>query len=76
MINYEITILTGDVWAGGTNANVFMQIYGDQGKTEVLSLSSRSNNFERGTTDIFKVMPSLNTISYTHSISHTSLIRH
>ncbi|KAI7798290.1 putative lipoxygenase homology domain-containing protein 1-like [Triplophysa rosa] len=31
------------------------QIYGDQGKTEVLSLGSRSNNFERGTTDIFKM---------------------
>nr|XP_055024965.1 lipoxygenase homology domain-containing protein 1 isoform X1 [Misgurnus anguillicaudatus] len=55
LINYEITVMTGDVWAGGTNANVFIQIYGDQGKTEVLNLSSRSNNFERGTTEIFKV---------------------
>ncbi|KAL0187435.1 hypothetical protein M9458_019105, partial [Cirrhinus mrigala] len=55
-INYEITVVTGDVFAGGTNANVFIQMYGDQGKTEVLQLCSRSNNFERGATDIFKVM--------------------
>lgn len=56
MINYEITVTTGDVFAAGTNANVFVQIYGDQGKTEVITLKSRSNNFERGTTEIFKVM--------------------
>ncbi|XP_048065057.1 lipoxygenase homology domain-containing protein 1 isoform X2 [Megalobrama amblycephala] len=55
LINYEVTVVTGDVFAGGTNANVFIQIYGDQGKTEVLNLGSRSNNFERGTTEIFKV---------------------
>ncbi|XP_056097903.1 lipoxygenase homology domain-containing protein 1 isoform X1 [Rhinichthys klamathensis goyatoka] len=55
LINYEVTVVTGDVFAAGTNANVFIQIYGDQGKTEVLNLSSRSNNFERGTTEIFKI---------------------
>uniref|UniRef100_A0A3B5AGE5 Lipoxygenase homology domains 1 n=1 Tax=Stegastes partitus TaxID=144197 RepID=A0A3B5AGE5_9TELE len=55
LINYEVTVVTGDVRAGGTNANVFCQIYGDEGKTEVLSLKSRSNNFERGTTEIFKI---------------------
>ncbi|XP_030598877.1 lipoxygenase homology domain-containing protein 1 [Archocentrus centrarchus] len=55
LINYEVTVVTGDVRAGGTNANVFCQIYGYEGKTEVLSLKSRSNNFERGTTDIFKI---------------------
>lgn len=55
MINYEVTVVTGDVRAAGTNANVYCQIYGDEGKTEVLALKSRSNNFERGTTEIFKV---------------------
>ncbi|CAN9504554.1 unnamed protein product [Ophioblennius macclurei] len=55
LINYEITVVTGDVYAGGTNANVFCQLYGDDGKTEVLPLKSRSNNFERGTTEIFKI---------------------
>lgn len=55
MINYEVTVVTGDVRTGGTNANVFCQLYGEEGKTEVLALKSRSNNFERGTTEIFKV---------------------
>uniref|UniRef100_A0A8D3A845 Lipoxygenase homology PLAT domains 1 n=1 Tax=Scophthalmus maximus TaxID=52904 RepID=A0A8D3A845_SCOMX len=54
LINYEVTVVTGDVRAGGTNANVSCQIYGDEGKTEVLALKSRSNNFERNTTEIFK----------------------
>ncbi|KAK2819320.1 hypothetical protein Q5P01_024881 [Channa striata] len=55
LINYEVTVVTGDVRAGGTNANVFCQIYGNEGKTEVLPLKSRSNNFERSTTEIFKI---------------------
>lgn len=55
MINYEVTVVTGDVWVGGTNANVFLQIYGEEGKTELIQLKSRSNNFERGTTEIFRV---------------------
>lgn len=55
VINYEVTVVTGDVRTGGTNANVFCQLYGEEGKTEVLALKSRSNNFERGTTEIFKV---------------------
>ncbi|XP_059213530.1 lipoxygenase homology domain-containing protein 1 [Centropristis striata] len=55
LINFEVTVVTGDLRAGGTNANVFCQIYGDEGKTEVLALKSRSNNFERGTTEIFRI---------------------
>uniref|UniRef100_A0A3B3TLH8 Lipoxygenase homology PLAT domains 1 n=1 Tax=Poecilia latipinna TaxID=48699 RepID=A0A3B3TLH8_9TELE len=54
LINYEITVVTGDIRSAGTNADVFCQIYGDEGKTEILALESRSNNFERGTTEIFK----------------------
>ncbi|XP_054613031.1 lipoxygenase homology domain-containing protein 1-like isoform X2 [Dunckerocampus dactyliophorus] len=55
LVNYEVSVVTGDVRTGGTNANVFCQMYGDEGKTEVLPLKSRSNNFERGTTEIFKI---------------------
>ncbi|TRY95059.1 hypothetical protein DNTS_004690 [Danionella cerebrum] len=55
LINYEVTVVTGDVWAGGTNANVFLQIYGEEGKSELIQLKSRSNNFERGTTEIFRI---------------------
>lgn len=55
MINYEITVVTGDVLFSGTNAKVFIQIFGDKGKTEVLNLESRSDTLERDSTDIFKV---------------------
>lgn len=55
VINYEVTVVTGNIRSGGTNANVYCQIYGDNGKTEVIVLATRSNNFERGTTEIFKV---------------------
>uniref|UniRef100_A0A8C8HBG1 PLAT domain-containing protein n=1 Tax=Oncorhynchus tshawytscha TaxID=74940 RepID=A0A8C8HBG1_ONCTS len=54
LINYEVTVVTGNMRNGGTNANVFCQIYGEEGKTELISLKSRSNNFERGTTEIYK----------------------
>uniref|UniRef100_A0A3Q0R7C3 Lipoxygenase homology PLAT domains 1 n=1 Tax=Amphilophus citrinellus TaxID=61819 RepID=A0A3Q0R7C3_AMPCI len=53
-ITYEITVVSGDIVFGGTNAKVFIQIYGDKGKTEVITLESRSNNFERNATEIFK----------------------
>ncbi|KAK2837787.1 hypothetical protein Q5P01_014999 [Channa striata] len=55
LINYEVIVVTGDVTFAGTNARVFIQIYGDKGKTEVITLQSRSNNFERNTTEIFKI---------------------
>ncbi|XP_010011629.1 PREDICTED: lipoxygenase homology domain-containing protein 1, partial [Nestor notabilis] len=54
LINYEVSVVTGDVRAAGTNAKVFMQIYGETGKTELIFLENRSNNFERGATDVFK----------------------
>ncbi|KAG9355040.1 hypothetical protein JZ751_001753, partial [Albula glossodonta] len=55
LIKYEVTVVTGDISAGGTNANVYIQIYGDLGKTEIMTLKSRSNNFERGCTEIFMI---------------------
>uniref|UniRef100_A0A8C2ZJA1 Lipoxygenase homology PLAT domains 1 n=1 Tax=Cyclopterus lumpus TaxID=8103 RepID=A0A8C2ZJA1_CYCLU len=55
LINYEVTVVTGDVTFAGTNARVFIQIYGDKGKTEGITLESRSNNYERNTTEIFKI---------------------
>lgn len=54
-----MTVVTGDVTFAGTNARVFVQIYGDKGKTEVLAIESRSNNYERNSTEIFKVWKAL-----------------
>uniref|UniRef100_A0AAV2MQR6 PLAT domain-containing protein n=1 Tax=Knipowitschia caucasica TaxID=637954 RepID=A0AAV2MQR6_KNICA len=54
-MNYEISVVTGDVTFAGTNARVFIQMFGEKGKTEVTILESRSNNFERNTTEIYKI---------------------
>ncbi|XP_062984875.1 lipoxygenase homology domain-containing protein 1 [Elgaria multicarinata webbii] len=55
LVNYEVNVETGDVRNAGTNANIFMQIYGELGKTEVLILQNRSNNYERGASETFKI---------------------
>lgn len=43
--------MTGDVYGGGTDANVFLTIYGDLGDTGERKLSkseTNGNKFERG----------------------------
>ncbi|XP_042531150.1 lipoxygenase homology domain-containing protein 1 isoform X3 [Dipodomys spectabilis] len=54
LVHYEVEIWTGDIGGAGTTARVFMQIYGEEGKTEVLFLSSRSRVFDRASKDIFQ----------------------
>ncbi|PNI60812.1 LOXHD1 isoform 7 [Pan troglodytes] len=54
LVHYEVEIWTGDVGGAGTSARVYMQIYGEKGKTEVLFLSSRSKVFERASKDTFQ----------------------
>uniref|UniRef100_A0A2K5QBQ8 Lipoxygenase homology domain-containing protein 1 n=1 Tax=Cebus imitator TaxID=2715852 RepID=A0A2K5QBQ8_CEBIM len=54
LVHYEVEIWTGDVGGAGTSARVYMQVYGEKGKTEVLFLSSRSKVFERASKDTFQ----------------------
>ena len=39
----------------GTDANVFIQMYGEYGKSETYHLRNRTDNFEQGQMDKFKV---------------------
>ncbi|XP_006835208.1 PREDICTED: lipoxygenase homology domain-containing protein 1 [Chrysochloris asiatica] len=55
LVHYEVEIWTGDVGGAGTTSRVFIQIYGEEGKTEVLFLSSRSKVFDRASKDIFQL---------------------
>ena len=50
---------TSDIRGGGTDANVFIQMYGEDGKTEEYKLRNRTDNFEQGETDKFKVTMTL-----------------
>jgi len=53
-IPYEITIKTTAVKNAGTDSNIFIAIYGDKGKTDNIYLRSKSDDFESGSTDVFK----------------------
>ena len=55
---YHVHVKTGDVRSAGTDANVFLKIFGSKGDTDSLKLrssESSSNKFERGRTDVFKL---------------------
>nr|KAF6422946.1 lipoxygenase homology domains 1 [Rousettus aegyptiacus] len=54
LVHYEVEVWTGDVGGASTTARVYVQIYGEEGKTEVLFLSSRSRAFERASKDTFQ----------------------
>lgn len=48
---YKVSVRTGDMYKGGTDANVFLTIYGDLGDTGERKLSkseTNKNKFERG----------------------------
>lgn len=47
---YEVNVFTGDMMGAGTDANVFINIYGENGDTgeRYLKNSDNLNKFERG----------------------------
>ena len=53
---YKINVKTGDVMGAGTDANVFMVIFGENGDSGELALKSSEtykDKFERNHTDVF-----------------------
>ena len=55
MLPYEVTVATGDVMNAGTDADVFLQLYGEDGKSQEMKLGNRTDNFERNKVEKFKV---------------------
>jgi len=53
LTTYKISILTGDTRGAGTNANVFVQIFGANGDSGILKLEGEENSFERAQKAIF-----------------------
>ena len=54
--DYEVTVTTADKFGAGTDANVFLTIYGKKGVSPRFPLRNKSkNNFEAGHDDKFKV---------------------
>eukprot|EP00795_Rhopilema_esculentum_P013094 gene13095-3880_t len=55
-IIYEVGVYTGDKRGAGTDAHVFVTIFGDHGQTPRVQLINRSvDTFERSKTDVFKI---------------------
>ena len=52
VLKYEITVVTGDLWSAGSEANVYMTIYGERGDTGVRLLHKNKNGkghkFQKG----------------------------
>jgi hypothetical protein len=53
VLKYKVEVKTGDIRGAGTDANVFLQLFGEHGDTGEQKLESSGNNFERGHTDTF-----------------------
>lgn len=56
-VKYEVTAYTSDVKGAGTDANVFMSLYGERGHTGELALidtskHKRKDRFERKSVDV------------------------
>ena len=50
-----MSTITGDVRGAGTDANVFITVFGKKGRTPKIQLTNGSDSFERGQTDVFKI---------------------
>ena len=53
---YKVTVKTSDIRGCGTDANVFIQIFGENGSSDELKLkdsATHMDKFERGQEDIF-----------------------
>ncbi len=55
MVPYEVSIETGDVKDAGTDAQVFMKVFGVRGNSSDIQLDKASERFERGRIDLMKV---------------------
>ncbi len=52
-VSYQVTVVTGDVPGAGTDANVYLSIFGDVASSSDNRLNSTLASFEKGQTDVF-----------------------
>ena len=52
---WYVWVYTSDLKMAGTDANVYIALYGDKGRTDDISLRNKSDNFEAGKCDKFKI---------------------
>ena len=56
-LDYRITLKTGDEKDAGTDANVYLQMFGEKGKTQTFALREEGDKrrFEKGRMDKFLI---------------------
>ena len=53
---YEVVVVTGSLKGAGTDANVYMTLFGKSGQTPKLHLkSNKKTAFDKGATDVFNL---------------------
>lgn len=67
---WNVSVYTSDLKNAGTDANVYICMYGDQGKTDEVYLDNKSNNFETGKCDSFKISTKKIGIPFKMRIGH------
>lgn len=50
---WSLWIWTSDLASAGTDADVYVQVYGEKGKSDELMLDNKTDNFEQGQVDRF-----------------------
>ena len=55
VVPYEVSLYTGDVQNGGTDAEVYIKVFGSKGSTSEIKIDKMSDRFERGKIDLLKV---------------------
>ncbi|XP_078677295.1 uncharacterized protein LOC144913960 isoform X2 [Branchiostoma floridae x Branchiostoma belcheri] len=57
ILKYQCAVYTGDVWNAGTDANVYITVYGERGDTgpRLLHKGKKAILFEKGQVDVFYV---------------------
>lgn len=54
--NYKISVITGKLLGAGTDANVFVILYGEKDTSSQFTLNNKGvNDFERGSTCVFNI---------------------
>ncbi|KAG2501257.1 hypothetical protein HYH03_001064 [Edaphochlamys debaryana] len=54
-VDYEVIVVTSALTGAGTDANVFIHMYGSEGEAGPINLDNPKNNFEAGATDRFLI---------------------
>jgi hypothetical protein len=79
MSGYRVTVVTGDVMAAGTDANVSIILHGRKGSSPELELRNEENRFERGMVDVFWFalddLGDIDRVTIWHDNKHDSLAR-